>query len=134
MSYEEAATLPQAAILALQGLRGRGGIARENRVLINGASGSVGPFAVQIAKALGAHVTGVCSPKKMDMVRRLGADPGGQRSWRSDDDFPLGVSCLQIPKRFTDLTQRIGTVDHRLDLPSRDSRPDDSHHPEAPRS
>jgi NADPH:quinone reductase-like Zn-dependent oxidoreductase len=74
MSYEEAATLPQAAILALQGLRGRGGIARGNRVLINGASGSVGPFAVQIAKALGAHVTGVCSSKKMDMVRRLGAD------------------------------------------------------------
>jgi NADPH:quinone reductase-like Zn-dependent oxidoreductase len=74
MSYEEAATLPQAAILALQGLRGRGGIAQGNRVLINGASGSVGPFAVQIAKPFGAHVTGVCSPKKMDMVRSLGAD------------------------------------------------------------
>jgi NADPH:quinone reductase-like Zn-dependent oxidoreductase len=74
MSYEKAATLPQAAILALQGLRGRGGIAPGHSVLINGASGSVGPFAVQIAKALGAHVTGVCSPKKMDMVRGLGAD------------------------------------------------------------
>ena len=45
-----------------------------SRVLINGASGSVGPFAVQVAKALGAHVTGVCSPNKADMVRRLGAD------------------------------------------------------------
>jgi NADPH:quinone reductase-like Zn-dependent oxidoreductase len=74
MSYEKAATLPQAAILALQGLRGRGGIAQGDRVLVNGASGSVGPFAVQIGKALGAHVTGVCSTKKMDMVRGLGAD------------------------------------------------------------
>ena len=74
ISYEEAATLPQAAILAIQGLQGRGGIRPGSRVLINGASGSVGPFAVQVAKALGAHVTGVCSPKKADMVRRLGAD------------------------------------------------------------
>ena len=74
ISYEEAATLPQAAILAIQGLQGRGEIRPGSRVLINGASGSVGPFAVQVAKALGAHVTGVCSPKKADMVRRLGAD------------------------------------------------------------
>ena len=74
ISYEEAATLPQAAILAIQGLQGRGGIPPGSRVLINGASGSVGPFAVQVAKALGAHVTGVCSPNKADMVRRLGAD------------------------------------------------------------
>jgi NADPH:quinone reductase-like Zn-dependent oxidoreductase len=74
ISYEKAATLPQAAILALQGLRGRGGIVQGDRVLVNGASGSVGPFAVQIGKAFGAHVTGVCSTKKMDMVRGLGAD------------------------------------------------------------
>ena len=74
MSYQQAATLPQAAVLAAQGLRGRGGIAPGSRVLINGASGSVGPFAVQIAKALGAHVTGVCSTAKQDMVRELGAD------------------------------------------------------------
>lgn len=74
MSYEEAATLPQAAILAIQGLRGRGGIAPGSSVLVNGASGSVGPFAVQVAKSFGAHVTGVCSPKKTDMVHRLGAD------------------------------------------------------------
>jgi NADPH:quinone reductase-like Zn-dependent oxidoreductase len=64
ISYEEAATLPQAAILAIQGLQGRGGIRPGSSVLVNGASGSVGPFAVQVAKALGAHVTGVCSPKK----------------------------------------------------------------------
>jgi NADPH:quinone reductase-like Zn-dependent oxidoreductase len=74
ISYEEAATLPQAAILAIQGLRGRGEIRPGSRVLVNGASGSVGPFAVQVAKALGAHVTGVCSPKKADMVSGLGAD------------------------------------------------------------
>lgn len=74
ISFEEAATLPQAAILAIQGLRGRGGIRPGSRVLVNGASGSVGRFAVQIAKALGAHVTGVCSTTKKDMARRPGAD------------------------------------------------------------
>jgi NADPH:quinone reductase-like Zn-dependent oxidoreductase len=74
MTLETAATLPEAAILALQGLRGRGRIQPGQRVLINGASGNVGPFAVQIAKASGAHVTGVCSTAKMDLVRELGAD------------------------------------------------------------
>ena len=75
MTFEEAATVPQAAILALQGLRGRGRrVQPGQRVLINGASGNVGPFAVQIAKAFGAHVTGVCSTGKMDLARGLGAD------------------------------------------------------------
>lgn len=74
MTFEEAATVPQAAILALQGLRGGGRVGQGGRVLVNGASGNVGPFAVQIAKAFGAHVTGVCSTSKMDMVRGLGAD------------------------------------------------------------
>lgn len=74
MTFEEAATVPQAAILALQHLPRRGRIGPEHRVLINGASGSVGPFAVQIAKSYGAEVIGVCSTDKMDMVRRLGAD------------------------------------------------------------
>jgi len=75
MTYEEAATVPQAAILALQGLRGKGRRVRAGeRVLVNGASGNVGPFAVQIAKAFGAEVTGVCSTGKMDLVRELGAD------------------------------------------------------------
>jgi len=75
MTFEEASTVPQAAILALQGLRGRGRrVQPGQRVLINGASGNVGPFAVQIAKAFGAHVTGVCSTNKMDLVRGLGAD------------------------------------------------------------
>jgi NADPH:quinone reductase-like Zn-dependent oxidoreductase len=74
LTFEEAATIPQAAIMALQGLRGRRRIGPGDRVLVNGASGSVGPFAVQIAKAFGAYVTGVCSAEKMAMVRGLGAD------------------------------------------------------------
>jgi len=71
---EEAATVPQGAILAIQGLNARGGVGPGDTVLINGASGSVGPWAVQIAKALGAEVTGVASTKKLELVRSLGAD------------------------------------------------------------
>ncbi len=74
LTFEEAATIPQAAILALQGLKRGERIKPGSRVLVNGASGNVGPFAVQIAKAFGAHVTGVCSADKMDMVRGLGVD------------------------------------------------------------
>jgi NADPH:quinone reductase-like Zn-dependent oxidoreductase len=74
LTFGEAATIPQAAILALQSLRGRRQVAPGDRVLVNGASGSVGPFAVQIAKAFGAHVTGVCSPTKLAFVRSMGAD------------------------------------------------------------
>ncbi len=76
MSFERAATLPHSAVLALQGLRQRTGrtIRAGDKVLIEGASGNVGPFAVQIAKSRGAEVTGVCSTGKMDFVRSLGAD------------------------------------------------------------
>ena len=76
MSFEEAAALPHSAILALQGLRLRNGrtIRPGDKVLIDGASGNVGPFAVQVAKAMGAVVTGVCRTEKMDFVRSLGAD------------------------------------------------------------
>jgi NADPH:quinone reductase-like Zn-dependent oxidoreductase len=76
MTTESAATLPHAAILAIQGLRLRDGrtVQPGMKVLIDGASGNVGPFAVQIAKALGAEVTGVSSTAKMDLVRDLGAD------------------------------------------------------------
>ncbi len=74
MSFEVAATLPQAAILAIQGLRGFRPIEPGDHVLVNGASGNVGPFAVQIAKSFGAEVTGVCRTSKMDFVRSLGAD------------------------------------------------------------
>ena len=76
MTFETAATLPHSAILALQGLRRRDGrtVGPGDRVLIDGASGNVGPFAVQIAKHRGAEVTGVCSTDKVDLVRSLGAD------------------------------------------------------------
>ena len=76
MSFDDAATLPHSAILALQGLRLRDGrtIGPGDRVLIDGASGNVGPFAVQIAKSMGAEVTGVCRTEKVAFVRSLGAD------------------------------------------------------------
>ena len=74
VSFEAAAAVPAAAVTALQGLRDRGQIQPQQSVLINGASGGVGSFAVQIAKALGAKVTAVCSTGKMDMVRSLNPD------------------------------------------------------------
>lgn len=76
MTFETAATLPHSAVLAVQGLRLRSGRTPQpgDRVLIDGASGNVGPFAVQIAKSMGAHVTGVASRDKVDFVRSLGAD------------------------------------------------------------
>jgi NADPH:quinone reductase-like Zn-dependent oxidoreductase len=74
MTFEEAATVPQYAVVALQGLRDNGQIQQGKKVLINGASGGVGTFAVQIAKSYGAEVTGVCSAKNMDLVRSIGAD------------------------------------------------------------
>jgi NADPH:quinone reductase-like Zn-dependent oxidoreductase len=74
LSFQQAAAVPTSAFAALQALRNRGEIRPEHRVLIVGASGGVGVFAVQIAKAFGAHVTGVCSTAKMDLVRSLGAD------------------------------------------------------------
>jgi NADPH:quinone reductase-like Zn-dependent oxidoreductase len=74
LTFEEAAAVPLAANTALQGLRDRGRVQAGQKVLIYGASGGVGTFAVQIAKAFGADVTGVCRTKKMDMVRLIGAD------------------------------------------------------------
>ena len=74
LSFEEAAAAPMAALTALQGLRDKGRIQSGKKVLINGASGGVGTFAIQIAKAFGAEVTAVCSTDKMDLARSLGAD------------------------------------------------------------
>jgi NADPH:quinone reductase-like Zn-dependent oxidoreductase len=74
LSFEEAAAVPVAAITALQGLRDQGQIQRGQRVLIDGASGGVGTFAVQIAKSFGAEVTAVCSPRNVDRARVIGAD------------------------------------------------------------
>ncbi|MCH7772041.1 MAG: NAD(P)-dependent alcohol dehydrogenase [Bacteroidetes bacterium] len=74
MTFDEAAAIPQAAVLALQGLRYKGQIQPGQKVLINGAGGGAGTFAVQIAKSFGAEVTGVDSTSKLDMMRSIGAD------------------------------------------------------------
>ena len=74
MTFEEAASIPQSALLALQGLRDKGKIQKGQKVLINGAGGGAGSFAIQIAKSFGAEVTSVDSTRKLDIMRSIGAD------------------------------------------------------------
>ncbi len=74
MTFGEAATIPQAAVLALQGIRDKGHVEPGQKVLINGAGGGVGTFAVQMAKSFGAEVTGVDSTEKLDIMQSIGAD------------------------------------------------------------
>src|SRR5262249_36170109 len=74
VTFEQAASSPVAALSALQGLRDKGQIQPGQKVLINGAAGGVGTFAVQVARWFGADVTGVCSTRNVDMVRSIGAD------------------------------------------------------------
>lgn len=87
LSFAEAAALPAAGVTALQALRDKGGVRPGIRVLVNGAGGGVGTFAVQIARADGAEVTAVTSPSDIDLVRSLGADVVLDRT---RDDFTVG--------------------------------------------
>ena len=93
LTFEEAAAVPLAAFTALQGVRDKGQVRPGQHVLVNGASGGVGIFAVQIAKALGAEVTAVCSTKNADMVRSIGAD---QVIDYTKDDFSAGEQRYDV--------------------------------------
>lgn len=98
ISFEEAAGVPIAAVTALQALRDKGGIEAGHNVLVNGASGGVGTFAVQIASAMGAAVTGVCSTRNVELVESIGADTvidyTAQSYIDTTDRFDIIVDCV----------------------------------------
>lgn len=92
MSFRDAATLPVAGVAALQGLRDLGRVGQGTRVLVHGCTGGVGIFALQIARRMGAHVTGTCSAANMDLARELGADDVvDYRSMNLDEKAPFDV-------------------------------------------
>lgn len=98
LTFEQAAAVPVSALTALQGLRDKGQIEPGQRVLINGASGGVGTFAVQLAKSFGGHVTGVCSTRNVDLVRSIGAadviDYTQQDFTKADETFDLIIDTV----------------------------------------
>lgn len=93
VTFEQAASAPVAALTALQGLRDKGHIQAGHQVLVNGASGGVGTFTVQIAKSFGAEVTGVCSTRNLDLVRSLGAHRAIDYT---REDFTRGISRYDL--------------------------------------
>jgi NADPH:quinone reductase-like Zn-dependent oxidoreductase len=123
LSFDEAAAVPLAALTALQGLRDDAGVRAGDSVLVIGASGGVGTFAVQIAKALGAEVTGVCSSRNVDLARSLGADR--VVDYRAEDVTRLGRRydvVLQVAGTLTaSACRRLLTRGGRLVLISGDS-------------
>ncbi len=98
VTFEQAASVPLAALTALQGLRDHGRLEAGQRVLVNGAAGGVGTFAVQIARALGAEVTGVCSTRNLELVRSLGAaraiDYTQEDFTRGETRYNLILDCV----------------------------------------
>jgi NADPH:quinone reductase-like Zn-dependent oxidoreductase len=98
LTFEEAAAVPVSGLTALQGLRDKGKIRPQHKVLVNGASGGVGTYAVQLAKAYGAEVTGVCSAAKMAKVHSLGADHvldyGATDFTRGDERYDLVLDIV----------------------------------------
>jgi len=93
VTFAQAASVPVAGVTALQGLRDRGKVQPGQKVLINGAAGGIGTFAVQIAKAFGAHVVGVCSTRNVDLVRSIGAD---EVIDYTQEDFTKGGSVYDV--------------------------------------
>ncbi|KGR84321.1 NAD(P)-dependent alcohol dehydrogenase [Lysinibacillus odysseyi] len=118
ISFEEAAAAPMAGVTALQGLRDKGKIKSGDKVLIYGASGGVGTFAVQIAKAFGAEVTGVCSTRNVEILRSIGADHildySKERFTQQQDyyDLVLGVNGSNSLSAYKRVLKRNGNFVH----------------------